>query len=141
MKEVAKPIPRGLRIEIVLTVTDGTDAYHSRILFLTLGVTRAPQVWMPSCHWAHRWYHSWMLLGLLNRTEVEPSKRSSRKRTAIALSELNACLCNLAANPQLGGVIQCKQNGCETRWVSFSCLGKKKLVLTALNAASTTLNA
>jgi len=53
--------------EKVLTVTDGTDAYHSRILFLTLGVTRAPQVRMPSCHWAHRWYHSWMLLGLIGQ--------------------------------------------------------------------------
>ena len=40
--------------EKVLTVTDGTDTYHSRILFLMLGVTQAPQVQMLSCHWAHR---------------------------------------------------------------------------------------
>ena len=39
--------------EKVLIETDGTDTYHSRILFLTLGVMWAPQVRMPSCHWAH----------------------------------------------------------------------------------------
>ena len=45
-----------------------------------------------------------------NWTDVEPSKQSSRERTAISLSELNACLCGQAANPQLGGVIQCKHH-------------------------------
>ena len=34
-----------------------------------------------------------------------------------------------------------QQNGCETRWVSFSCLRRKTMVLTELNGASTILNA
>jgi hypothetical protein len=58
-------------------------------------------------------------------TEVEipeESGRSKRKRVPRQLADaLNRCLCGLVLNGSLGGVLKCKQAGCETQWVSTLC--------------------
>jgi hypothetical protein len=35
---------------------------------------------------------------------------------------LNECLCGSVLDSSLSGVIKCKQAGCETQWVSSTCL-------------------
>ena len=56
-------------------------------------------------------------------TEIhEESGRSKRKRVPRKLADaLNGCLCRLVLNSSMEGVLQCKQAGCETQWVSTSC--------------------
>jgi hypothetical protein len=49
----------------------------------------------------------------------EESGRSKRKRVPRQLADaLNGCLCGLVLDGSLGGVLKCKQAGCETQWVS-----------------------
>jgi hypothetical protein len=44
---------------------------------------------------------------------------SKRKRVPQQLADaLNGCLCGLVLDGLLGGVLKCKQAGCETQWVS-----------------------
>jgi len=49
----------------------------------------------------------------------EESGRSKHKRVPRRLADaLNGYLCGLVLNSSSGGVLKCKQAGCETRWVS-----------------------
>ena len=49
----------------------------------------------------------------------EESGRSKRKRVPCKLADaLNGCLCGQVLNSSLNGVLECKQAGCETRWVN-----------------------
>ncbi len=49
----------------------------------------------------------------------EESGRSKRKRIPRRLADaLNGCLCGLVVDSSLSGVLECKQAGCETKWVS-----------------------
>ena len=46
-----------------------------------------------------------------------------RKRVLCQIADaLNGCLCRLVLNGSLSGVIKCRQAGCETQWVSTTCL-------------------
>jgi len=50
---------------------------------------------------------------------LEESGRSKRKRVPRQLADaLNGCLCGLVLNRSSNGVLECKQAGCETQWVS-----------------------
>ena len=55
-------------------------------------------------------------------TEIEipeESGRSKRKRVPRKLADaLNGCLCGQVLDSSLNGVLECKQAGCETQWVS-----------------------
>jgi hypothetical protein len=55
-------------------------------------------------------------------TEIEipeESGRSERKRVPRKLADaLNGCLCGQVLDSSLNGVLECKQAGCETQWVS-----------------------
>ena len=55
-------------------------------------------------------------------TEIEipeESGRSKRKRVPRKLADtLNVCLCRQVLDSSLNGVLECKQAGCETQWVS-----------------------
>ena len=49
----------------------------------------------------------------------EESGRSKHKRVPCKLADaLNGCLCGQVLNSSLNGVLECKQAGCETQWVS-----------------------
>jgi hypothetical protein len=49
----------------------------------------------------------------------EESGRSKRKRVPRKLADaLNGCLCGQVLDSSLNGVLECKQAGCETQWVS-----------------------
>ena len=49
----------------------------------------------------------------------EESGWSKRKRVPRKLADtLNGCLCGQVLDSSLNGVLECKQAGCETRWVS-----------------------
>jgi len=50
---------------------------------------------------------------------LEESGQSKRKRVLRQLADaLNSCLCGLVLNHSSNGVLECKQAGCETQWVS-----------------------
>ena len=55
-------------------------------------------------------------------TEIEipeESGRSKCKRVPRKLADaLNGCLCGQVLDSSLNGVLECKQAGCETQWVS-----------------------
>jgi len=52
----------------------------------------------------------------------EESGRSKRKRVPRQLADaLNGCLCGLVLDRSTNGVLECKQAGCETQWVSTLC--------------------
>jgi len=47
---------------------------------------------------------------------------SKRKRVPQQLADaLNGCLCGLVLDRSTNGVLECKQAGCETQWVSTLC--------------------
>jgi hypothetical protein len=49
----------------------------------------------------------------------EESGWSKRKRVPHKLADtLNGCLCGQVLDSSLNGVLECKQAGCETQWVS-----------------------
>ena len=49
----------------------------------------------------------------------EESGQSKRKRVLRKpVDALDGCLCGLVLNRSMEGVLQCKQAGCETQWVS-----------------------
>lgn len=56
-----------------------------------------------------------------NDGDVENSGRGRRKRAPRHIGALNGCLCGIVVDPNvnLGDAIQCRQAGCETRWVRF----------------------
>jgi len=54
----------------------------------------------------------------------EDSGRSKRKRVLQRVADaLNGCLCGTVLNGSSSGVLQCKQAGCETQWVSIRIMG------------------
>ena len=57
-------------------------------------------------------------------TESETSGRGRRKRAPRQFGDLNSCLCGTAVNLSVdsNGAIECRQLGCETRWVSSTVL-------------------
>jgi len=64
------------------------------------------------------------------RSEIaEEPGRSKRKRVIRRVADaLNGCLCGSVLDGSTRGVLQCKQAGCETQWVSTAlrvliCLG------------------
>ena len=49
----------------------------------------------------------------------EESGQSKHKRVARKLADaLNGCLCGQVLDSSLNGVLECKQAGCKTQWVS-----------------------
>ena len=50
---------------------------------------------------------------------IEMSSRGRRKRAPRHIGALNGCLCRMVINPNIdsSAAIECKQPGCETRWV------------------------
>ena len=54
----------------------------------------------------------------------EDSGRSKRKRVPRHVADtLNGCLCGMVLNGSVRRVLQCKQAGCETQWVSIQIMG------------------
>jgi hypothetical protein len=51
-------------------------------------------------------------------TEDLPMGRFGRKRKVVQIHGLSDCECGLQADPNAEDVVQCKRDGCETRWVS-----------------------
>ncbi|KAF8224860.1 hypothetical protein L208DRAFT_1409340 [Tricholoma matsutake] len=52
---------------------------------------------------------------------AEESGRSKRKRILRQLGDaLNGCLCASVLDSTMDGVLNCKQAGCETQWVSMA---------------------
>ena len=55
---------------------------------------------------------------------VEESGRGRRKRASRHVGALNGCLCGMVVNPGVDSnkAIECRQPGCETRWVCYMAL-------------------
>jgi hypothetical protein len=57
---------------------------------------------------------SWLMAQPTDNTQPETSGRPKRKIVVV----LNQCLCGETADPASSVVLECRQTGCETRWVS-----------------------
>jgi hypothetical protein len=54
---------------------------------------------------------------------TQPQQGNRRKRKIQAIQEMHSgvdhCLCGVHADSNSNAVAQCKQNGCETKWVCY----------------------